>query len=122
VGVRGGVRGALQTGENVEHLDDDFAQDAEDAAWIPSIGARGWIVLTKDAALRRNPLEVQAMLAAKTAVYIFGNASVKGDQVARAFQIALPRIRTATRRFKVPLIGRVNVAGELNVVFAEGWS
>jgi hypothetical protein len=45
---------------------------------------------------------------------------VKGAQIARAFQVALPRIRTATRRFKVPVLGRVNVAGEVSVSWAEG--
>ena len=54
-------------------------------------------MLTKDSAIRSNPLEVMAMLSARTAVFIFGNANVSSKQIATAFTTALPRIRTATR-------------------------
>jgi hypothetical protein len=112
------VRAALGEGERMERLDDHYAPDAADALWIPEVGAKGWVVLTKDSAMRKNPLEVTAMLSARTAVFIFGNANVK--QIAAAFTTALPRIRTAVRRFNVPLLGRVNVAGQVSILWAEG--
>jgi hypothetical protein len=51
---------------------------------------------------------------------LFGNANVSGKQIASAFAIALPRIRTAVRRFKVPLVGRVSVAGRVSGLWADG--
>jgi hypothetical protein len=114
------VRAVLDEGEQLVRLDDHYAPDAADALWIPEIGTKGWVVLTKDSAMRSNPLEVMAMLSARTAIFIFGNANVTGKQLATAFTTALPRIRTAVRRFKVPLLGRVNVAGQVSVLWAEG--
>ncbi len=114
------VRAALGEGELLERLDDHYAPDAADARWITEVGARGWVVLTKDSALRSNPLEVQAMLSAKTAIFIFGNANVSGRQIATAFTTALPRIRRAVRRFSVPLLGRVNVTGQVVILWADG--
>jgi hypothetical protein len=114
------IRSALRDGEKIERLDDHYAPNAEDAKWIPDVGAKGWIILTKDSALRRNPLEVRAMLSARTGVFIFGNASVTSKQLANGLMLALPRVRTAVRRFAVPVIGRINLAGGVDVLWAEG--
>lgn len=39
-------------GLQVEIHDDHFARDAEDRDWLRVVGARGWVVLTKDQRLR----------------------------------------------------------------------
>jgi hypothetical protein len=120
VAVPDAIRAILEGGERVEHLDEHFPQNAKDDEWITAIGQRGWIILTKASALRRNPLEIAAMKSAETAVFIFANANAKSEQVAAGFRIALPRIRRATRRFAVPVLGRVNLAGELAVMWSGG--
>lgn len=38
------------------HLD-HFAGDAPDTEWIPEVARRGWVLITKDKNIRRNPLE-----------------------------------------------------------------
>ncbi len=111
---------ALAQEEKLILLDDHFASNALDASWIPQVGAKGWVIITKDSAMRRNPLEIQALLAARTAVFFFANASLLGSQVGDALALALPGMRKAIRRFKVPLIGRVNAAGEVAVLYDDG--
>jgi PIN like domain len=111
---------ALLDGEAVVVLDDHFESDTRDAVWIPDVGARGWVILTKDTAMRRNPLEFRALLSANTAVFFFANAGLPGPKVGDALALALPGIRTAIRRFKVPFMGRVNAVGELSVIHADG--
>jgi hypothetical protein len=44
-------------GARVEVHIDHFPQDAADADWIPEVGRRGWVLITKDENIRRNPLE-----------------------------------------------------------------
>jgi uncharacterized protein with PIN domain len=40
---------ALRTaGADVRIHDDIFIQDAQDVEWLPEVGQKGWIVLTKD--------------------------------------------------------------------------
>ena len=35
--------------------------DVADALWIPAVTARGWVIVTKDAAITRNPAEIAAL-------------------------------------------------------------
>jgi hypothetical protein len=107
-------------GEALVLLDDHFEPDTQDATWIPEVGAQGWVILTKDTAMRRNPLEFGALLSANTAVFFFANAGLPGPKVGDALALALPGMRTAIRRFEVPFMGRVNAAGELSVIHADG--
>jgi hypothetical protein len=111
---------ALLVGERLVLLDDHFEPDTQDAIWIPEAGAKRWVVVTKDTAMRRNPLEIGALLASKTAVFFFANAGLTGPKVGEALALALPGMRTAMRRFKVPLMGRVSVSGELSILHAAG--
>src|SRR6266511_4327650 len=63
-------------GAKVEFHDDHFAQDATDADWLPEVGAKGWVVLTKDKRIRFRALEREALMAAKVGVFVL--ASSKG--------------------------------------------
>ncbi|MGQ0511912.1 MAG: hypothetical protein ACT4P9_15015 [Betaproteobacteria bacterium] len=44
-------------GANVEVHLDNFKGDAPDTEWIPQVAHRGWVLITKDKNIRRNPLE-----------------------------------------------------------------
>jgi len=52
-------------GAKVEAHDDDFAQNTTDVEWLAQAGKRGWVVISKDQNIRRNPLELSAYEAAK---------------------------------------------------------
>lgn len=54
-------------GEAVEIHDDHFAVDATDQTWLADVGAKSWVVLSKDDRIRRNPVEREALLAAGVA-------------------------------------------------------
>lgn len=120
VAVPQAMRPALAQGEGLILLDDHFAPTTLEGTWIPEVGAKGWVIITKDTAMRRNPLEIQALLSAGTAVSFFANASLPGSKVGDALALALPGMRTAMRRFKVPVMGRVNASGELSILYDEG--
>lgn len=49
----GAIAEALRrAGSEVEIHDRHFPQDAKDTEWLPEVGRRGWVVLTKDARSR----------------------------------------------------------------------
>jgi prevent-host-death family protein len=52
-------------GAKVEAHDDHFAQNTPDVEWLTQVGKRGWVVISKDQNIRRNPLELAAYEAAK---------------------------------------------------------
>jgi hypothetical protein len=41
------------------HLE-EFAAGTPDAVWIPRCAEHGWVIISKDARIRRRPLELQA--------------------------------------------------------------
>ena len=43
-----------RSGITVEIHDDHFNQNVEDVDWLPEVGKRGWVVLTKDANISKN--------------------------------------------------------------------
>jgi PIN like domain len=49
-----------------------YAPDTKDATWIPEVAARGWVILTKDKTIRRDSLELGAVLAARAFYFTLG--------------------------------------------------
>jgi hypothetical protein len=41
-------------GDRVEVHDDHFPKDATDEVWLADVGAKGWVILSKDDRIRRN--------------------------------------------------------------------
>lgn len=98
---------AIRTYADLYPTDDDVA----DAEWIPEVTARGWIILTKDEAISRNPTEVSALRRAK-ALYVC--LAAKGMTAAAQVECLLQQWRTiegvvATR--KPPVIVKVTRTG-----------
>ncbi len=114
------MRPSLLDGEQIHVLDSLFPPETHDDVWIPDIGARGWVILTKDKAIQRRPNEIAALLAASTAVFVFSAGNVLGERIGLSLAVALPGIRKAVRRFTVPMLGRVNLAGEVSVAWDDG--
>ena len=74
------LRGA---GFRVEEHASHFADDAPDAEWLGEAGRRGWVVLTKDKAVRRNALELAAIVAGNVACFSLGHGNLKAAQMAQ---------------------------------------
>jgi len=115
------LRRHLRKAERVFHLEElSYPHDVHDDVWIPEVGAKGYVILTKDDAIRRRPNEQAALVAASTAAFVFTNGNAKSDRIATAMVAALPRVREAVRRFEVPLLGRINLDGEVTVSVVAG--
>src|SRR5438094_509593 len=71
-----------EAGATVEHHDVHFAENTPDVQWLEVVGARGWIVLTKDKAIRRDPLERRAVEAAKLRFFTLTSGNMTGEQMA----------------------------------------
>ena len=102
------VAQALIAAGEVAHVHDElFAQDTLDVEWIPTVGARGWFVLTKDDALRRRVAELLAIRAASLGVFALARASLTGDEMAEVFVAALPSMKAIARRKERPFVAGV---------------
>jgi hypothetical protein len=60
------------------------ARELDDEDWLKDAGANGWVVLTKDRAIRRRPSEREALMSAGVRVFCLTSADLRGaEQLAR---------------------------------------
>jgi hypothetical protein len=64
LGTRAVANALREAGARVEVLEDHFPQDTDDEVWI-QVARRGWVILTKDVAIRKRSLELAAVKDAK---------------------------------------------------------
>lgn len=69
-------------GASVEVHIDHFAQDAPDTEWIPEIGRRDWVLITKDQNIRRNALERNAYVTAELRGFVVTGKDMTGPELA----------------------------------------
>ena len=69
-------------GAHVEVHIDHFTPDAPDSHWIPEVGRRGWVLITKDQHIRRNPLERAAYEGAKLRGFVVTGTDMAGKELA----------------------------------------
>ena len=87
-------------GAQVEAHDDHFAQNTTDVEWLAQVGKWGWVVISKDQNIRRNPLELAAYEAAKVRGFFVTAAGASGPENAALLARCLPGMvrRSAGRR------------------------
>jgi predicted nuclease of predicted toxin-antitoxin system len=107
-----GVGVALrESGLHVEFHADHFADDADDQTWISEVGRRGWVVLTKDKAIRTRPVELNAVEAAKVRMFSLSSGNMTGEQMAEVFVANRLNIGPLIKKHSPPFIARVSASG-----------
>lgn len=92
----------------IVHLHDDhFRPDAEDALWLTQVGAKGWIVLTKDKMIRKRTIEKNALMSANVKAFFFMSGNIPFAEIAEAFAKALPAISDFVARNDPPFIAGI---------------
>jgi hypothetical protein len=77
-------------GAKVEVHLDHFEQAAPDPEWIPEVGRRDWVLITKDQNIRRNPLERAAYEAARLRGFVVTGKDMDGQNLASLLVRCLP--------------------------------
>ena len=72
--------------------DDVFAQNTDDEHWLPEVGRRGWIVLTKDDHIRFRPAERDALITFKVGCFTMMRRNDTWEQPRDSLLLAWPRI------------------------------
>jgi predicted nuclease of predicted toxin-antitoxin system len=84
--------GLRASGIHVEVHDDHFARDEDDIVWLKACGKNGWVVLTKDERIRRDPAEVRAIIASGAHAIFIGRQDVTAEEMLQDLLPALPRM------------------------------
>jgi len=101
------VTALREAGLTVESHDDSFATDAPDVDWLPTVGERGWIVLTKDANIARRPLEKMAVARSGVYLFILTSQNLSGNDMIEILMKAIVPMQNLVRKHKAPLIAKV---------------
>jgi hypothetical protein len=106
-------------GDTVEVMSDHFDQDVLDKVWVPAVGAKGWIILSKDRYLRHNAIEIVALLRSNTHSFLLTSGNYTGQEMAAAFIAAMSNIKQIVLRIPAPLVGTVTRNGSVKIIYTH---
>lgn len=94
---------------------DHFAPDARDEAWIPSIASRGWVIVTRDFAIKRRPNEREAWSSANAMVVMVRGERLSAEDMSKLLLAAHVhgRLDNYITRRTPPMILYLNPDGQL---------
>jgi predicted nuclease of predicted toxin-antitoxin system len=100
-------------GVSVEIHDDHFGKNTQDVDWIPEIGRRGWIILTKDARIGKNQIERLAVADARVRMFVLVSQNLSGADMANIFVTAIPTMENFIAYNLAPFIAKVERDGKV---------
>lgn len=103
-------------GITVEFHDDHFPKEATDTEWIPKVGEKGWIILTKDIQIGKRSLEKIAVANAGIKMFVLATKNMAGDDMATTFVKAIKSMQDFARNNSAPFIAKVYRDGRV-----EAW-
>lgn len=103
-----------------DHFPEAEAGEKGDADWIRDVSSRGWVILTRDENIRRNPLELAALRRSKARAFNFKNAQATAAEIAEAFRMAAGKIAKVIRNTRPPYIVGISLRGEITYIEAPG--
>ena len=98
-------------GAHVEVHIDHFEQNAPDTQWIPEVGRRRWVLITKDQNIRRNPLERHAYEAAQLRGFVVTGKDMSGPELAELLVRCLPGMARRVLGRRGPMLFSISRSG-----------
>ena len=88
---------------------DEFA-GRPDVEFLPIIGGRQWVLITKDKNVRRNQLEVEAILNSDVRAFVVTAANLSHERIAQLVLKAMPKITRISRQ-QGPFVYNITASG-----------
>lgn len=92
---------------------DHFAPGTPDDEWLRAAAVNGWVILSKDRAIRRRANERQAVQESAARIFVLTSANMTGEEMAAAFVAALPRIARICATATGPILKAVRRDGKV---------
>lgn len=99
-------------GAQVVVHDDVFPPNTKDIEWLEEAGRRGWVVLTKDSAIRRNPHEKNMFREAGVRVFALARKDLSGQEMAEIFTKALDGMCKRAAAIQSPFVFSISRNGD----------
>jgi hypothetical protein len=92
-----------------------FSPGTEDTNWLPFVGQKGWLLVTKDKKIRYNELEKAAVLRHRVREFYFSSGNYSGAEMAEMLVVALPEMAKIYRKHGAPFIASITKSGKVNL-------
>ncbi|MEL6937517.1 MAG: hypothetical protein AAFO59_12745 [Cyanobacteria bacterium J06607_17] len=102
-------------GAKIEIHDDHFPARALDVEWLPIVGEREWLILTKDDAIGRRLLEQMAVASSGARVFVLASGNLTGPEMADILVSALSRMQRFAQGNSKPFIAKVHRRGTVRM-------
>jgi len=93
-----------------------FGTGTHDTEWLPQVGARGWILITKDKNIRKRQIELRALREAAVKAFVLVASNVNGEDQARILREALPAMIRLLRRRAARFVARVSAESNVELI------
>ena len=93
-----------------------FRTGTQDVDWLPHVGERQWILITKDKSIRKREIELRALHEAHVRTFVLTAAGLKGDEQARVLKEALPAMLRLLRRRSTHFIARITAESSVEII------
>ena len=93
-----------------------FGTGTPDADWLPIVGARRWVLITKDKNIRRREIELRALHQAQVRAFVLTAHGLTGEEQARVLREALPAMLRLLRRRAAYFIARITAESNVEVI------
>jgi len=88
-----------------------FADDERDEVWLPEVARREWVILTKDKAIRRRPMEKRALIASGARTFVLTSGNMRGEEMAEILLKHLRRMERLARSTLPPFVAAITKTG-----------
>lgn len=97
-----------------------FGTGTHDVDWLPQVGARGWVLITKDKSIRKREIELRALRESGVRAFVLTAGGLKGEERARVFDDALPAMLRLLRRYASGFVARVTAQSSVQIIEVTG--
>ena len=103
-------------GAKVEVHNDHFAEGTLDVEWLTTIGARGWVALSKDERIRRNTIERTTLKEANVRAFFLTQQGITGSEMGKIFADALDGMVNRATSQPAPFIYTISRTGKFSPI------
>ena len=98
---------------------DHFERACADDDWLPVVGMKGWVVVTRDKRIRHKPNELQALKQNSVIAIVLSSGSSNQASAADTAELllrTLPKLMRMIKASKPPLVLTVSMMGTISSV------
>ncbi len=85
--------------------------------WLRTVGRRGWVVITKDKAIRHRETELAALKTARVAAFVLTAKGLTGEQNGAVLAKALPAMIRFVTGNRPPFIAAVRASSKITMLY-----